>query len=74
MPQYEHYEIWILDGGDWTLKSCWREVEVGLAAARALPGRVRIVRALGDGSAAVERQVVAELGATRGEHHQGNVE
>ena len=65
MPQYEHYEIWILEGRDWTLKSCWREVEVGLAAARALPGPVRIVRAVYDAGAATERQEVAELGTTR---------
>lgn len=65
MPQYEHYEIWILDGGDWTLKSCWREVEVGLAAARALTGPVRIIRAVYDAGVAAERQVVADLGATR---------
>jgi len=70
MPQHEHYEIWILDGGDWTLKSCWREVGVGLAAARALPGPVRIIRAIYDAGVAAERQVVAELGATR-EGHQG---
>ncbi len=69
MPRYEHYEIWILDVGDWMLKSCWRELDVGLAVARALTGPVRIIRAVGDGGVAVERQVVVELGRTREGHH-----
>jgi hypothetical protein len=63
MAQCEHYEVWILDVGDWMLKSSWRDLEVGLAAARALPGPVRIIRAVFDGEGAVERNVVVELGA-----------
>jgi hypothetical protein len=74
MPQYEHYEIWIRDGDDWTLKSCWREVDVGLAAARSLTRPVRIIRVVSDGNTAVERQVVAELGTTRKEQHRGHAE
>lgn len=64
MPQYEHYEIWILEVGDWMLKSCWRELEVGLAAARALTGPVRIIHAVYEGDVAVERKIVVELGGT----------
>jgi hypothetical protein len=66
MAQFEHYEVWILDVSDWMLKSSWRELEVGLAAARALPGPVRIMRAVFDGNGAVERNVVVELGAPKG--------
>jgi len=73
MPHYEHFEIWILDTGDWMLKSSWRDLEVGLAAARALTGQVRIVRAVYDGGPAVERHVVVELGGTREDHQSGQV-
>jgi hypothetical protein len=62
MAQFEHYEVWILDVDDWMLKSSWRDLEVGLAAARALPGPVRIIRAVYDGESAVEKNVVVELG------------
>ena len=68
MPPYEHYEIWVLDVGDWVLKSCWRELDVGLAVARALTGPVRIIRAVGDDGVAVERQVVLEVGRIRKDH------
>ena len=62
MAQNQQYEVWILDGGDWTLKSSWRDFEVGVAAARALSGPVRIMCAAYNGNAAVERNVVVELG------------
>jgi hypothetical protein len=65
MPQYEHYEVWILDVDHWMLKSSWRDPELGLAAARALSGPVRIIRAVYDGDVVVERQVVVEMGGTR---------
>ncbi len=68
MAQYQQYEIWILNVGDWILKSAWRDFEVGLAAARALSGPVRIMRAVYDDDGTVERSVVVELGATAGEH------
>jgi len=68
MAQHQQYEIWIPNAGDWMLKSSWRDFEVGLAAARALSGPVRIMCAVYDGNAAVERNVVVELGGTGGDH------
>lgn len=68
MAQYQQYEIWILNIGVWSLKSSWRDFEVGLAAARALSGPVRILRAVYDGNTAVERNVVVELGGTGRDH------
>ena len=68
MAQYQQYEIWIPNAGDWMLKSSWRDFEVGLAAARALSGPVRIMCAVYDGGAAVERNVVVELGGNGGDH------
>ena len=71
MAQYQQYEIWILTVGDWILKSAWRDFEVGLAAARALSGPVRIMCAVYDGGTAVERNVVVELGGNGGDHEPG---
>jgi len=68
MVQDQQYEIWILDVGEWVLKSCWRDFEIGLAAARALSGPVRILLAEYDGDAGVERSVVVELGGTAADH------
>ena len=53
------------------LKSSWRDFEVGLAAARALSGPVRIMCAVYDGGTAVERNVVVELGGNGGDHEPG---
>jgi len=70
MAQHQQYEVWIPNGGDWMLKSSWRDFEVGLAAARALSGPVRIMCAVYDGDAVVERNVVVELGGAGGERRQ----
>jgi len=71
MAQHQQYEIWIPNAGDWMLKSSWRDFEVGLAAARALSGPVRIMCAVYDGGTAVERNVVVGLGGNGGDHEPG---
>jgi len=71
MAQHPQYEIWISNGGDWVLKSSWRDFDVGLAAARALSGPVRIMCAVYNGNATVERNVVVELGGTASQELSG---
>ena len=61
MGQYEHYEVWILDTGEWVHKSTWRDLEVGWAVARAHAGPVRIISATYEDDEEVERKVIAEL-------------
>ena len=63
MAQSEQYEVWIWGADRWTLKSSWRDLEVGLAAASAHNGPVRIIRALYEDDAVVEKSVIAELRA-----------
>jgi len=63
MAQSEQYEVWIWGADRWTLKSSWRDLEVGLAAASAHNGPVRIIRVLYEDDAVVEKSVIAELRA-----------
>jgi hypothetical protein len=65
MAQYEQYEVWILDGGEWTFKSSWRDFEVGWAVARAHTVPVRLIRAVYSGDVVLESNVIAELQAAR---------
>ena len=65
MTQYEHYEVWVLDIGEWTLKSSWQGFEVAWAVARVHAGPVHIVRARYESGKEVERKIVAELRVAR---------
>lgn len=64
MAQYdEQYEVWILDSGEWKLKSAWRDFEVAWAVARSHALPVRMIRLVYESDAVVERTLVAELKA-----------
>jgi hypothetical protein len=57
----EHYEVWVLDIGEWTLKSSWRDFELAWTVARVHAGPVRIARAMCEDGQEIERKIVAEL-------------
>jgi len=68
MTRWEQFEVWIPEGtADWRLKSSWHDLQVAWAAARARTGPVRLVLAKYEGSKAIEKRVIAEVGAMRSE-------
>ena len=60
----EHYEVWVLETAEWTLRSWWRAFELAWAVADAHLGPVRILRARYEQGEEVERQLVVELRVT----------
>lgn len=65
MRKYEHYEVWVLESGEWTRKSFWRDFEVAWAAAGVHAGPVRIVREMYEDGEEAERKIVVELRVVR---------
>jgi len=62
-PYDEQYEVWILESGEWRLKSSWRDFDVGWAVARSHTVPVRMIRVVYERDSVVERTVIAELNA-----------
>ena len=65
MPRIEQYEIWALNGDKWELASVFREFDVASAVARARGSGVRLMHVVYEDGKVVEKQVIAEIGATR---------
>ncbi len=65
MARYEQYEIWALNGEKWELTSAFRDFEVASAVARLRSSRVRLMHVIYEDGQVVEKQVIAEVGATR---------
>ena len=65
MPRFEQYEIWTLNGDKWELTSAFRDFDVASAVAKSRSNRVRLMHVIYEDSKVVEKQVIAEIGATR---------
>jgi len=65
LPRYEQFEIWTLNHDKWELSSAFRDFEVASAVARARSSRVRLMHVVYEDGKVVEKQVMAEIGATR---------
>ena len=57
----EHYEVWVLETEEWTLKSCWRDFELAWTVAEVRSGPVWIVEAKYEHGKEVERVTIVEL-------------
>ncbi len=60
-PYDEQYEVWLLDGGEWRLKSACRDFDVAWAVARTYAVPVRMIRLVYERDAVAERTLIAEL-------------
>ncbi len=65
MPRIEQYEIWAQNGDKWELASAFRDFDVASAVARLRSSRVRLMHVVYEDGQVVEKQVIAEIGATR---------
>lgn len=67
MAQWEQYEVWVQQGESWEFAAAFGDFDVARAVAKARSSRVRLVRATYDGNKLVSSEVLAEVGAVRGE-------
>ena len=65
MARFEQYEIYALDAGAWGLASAFRDFDLASSVARSRSTRVRLMHVVYEDSQVVEKQVIADIGATR---------
>ncbi len=65
MARFEQYEIWAQNGDKWELTSSFRDFDVASAVASSRTTRVRLMHVIYEDGQVVEKQVLAEIGATR---------
>ncbi len=65
MARFDQFEIWALNGDKWELTSAFRDFDVASAVARSRSARVRLMHVVYEDGQVVEKQVIAEIGATR---------
>lgn len=65
MARIEQYEIWAADGEKWELTSAFRDFDIASAVARSRSTRIRLMHVIYEDGKVVEKQVIAEIGATR---------
>jgi hypothetical protein len=67
MARFQHYEVWSMNEGDWEFIASF--VEFGPANALAMnhKDRVRLLNVMYDNGVTLNQEVIAEVGATRGE-------
>jgi hypothetical protein len=65
LARIEQYEIWVANGEKWELTSAFRDFDVASAVARSRSTRIRLMHVVYEDGQVVEKQVIAEIGATR---------
>ena len=65
MARIEQYEVWSQNGDKWELTSAFRDFDVASAVARSRASGVRLMHVVYEDGKVVEKQVIAEIGATR---------
>lgn len=65
MARWEQYEIWQKNGERWQLLGAFADLEVAKTMARNRDTAMRLIRAVYDDGKQIEKDVIADLGATR---------
>jgi hypothetical protein len=67
MARFEQFEVWEFNHGRWEFVASFHDFDVANTLARRRTYRVRLMHVVYDGGKAVEKDVLAEIGATRSE-------
>ena len=64
--QWEQFEVWTQNGGNrWEMIGAFSDFEIASAVARNRSSKMRLVHAVYENGKVLEKDVLAELGATR---------
>lgn len=64
--QWEQFEVWTQNGGNrWEMIGAFNDFEIASAVARNRSSKMRLVHAVYENGKVLEKDVLAELGATR---------
>ncbi len=67
MARFQQYEVWQMMDGKWEFVSSFPEFEIAYSIARNRKSRVRLLKVTYENGAAVEQEMIAEVGDTRRE-------
>jgi hypothetical protein len=67
MARFEQFEVWEFNREHWELVASFRDFDLANVMARRRTYRVRLMRVTYEDGKAVQQEVLAEIGATRGE-------
>jgi hypothetical protein len=67
VARFQQFEVWQLNRDRWDFVASFPDFEVAYAVAQNRNSRVRLLKVTYDHGTPVEQEVIAEVGATRGE-------
>jgi len=67
MAQWEQFEVWAQNGQRWEMIASFNDFEIASALARNRSSKMRLIHKVYENGKIVEQDVLAEVGATRGE-------
>ncbi len=67
VARFQQYEVWQMNEGRWEFVSSFPEFDVAYSVAKNRKSRVRLLKVTYENGAAIEQEVIAEVGTTRGE-------
>ena len=65
MARWEQFEVWTQTGDKWEMLASFHDFELASAMARNRSSKMRLIHAVYENGKVVERDILAELGATR---------
>jgi hypothetical protein len=67
VTRFQQYEVWQMNEGRWEFVSSFADFDIAYAITKIRKSRVRLLKVTYENGAAVEQEVIAEVGTTRGE-------
>jgi len=67
VSRFQQFEVWQMNEGRWELVSSFLDFDVAYSVAKNRNSRVRLLKVTYENGAAVEQEVIAEVGTTRTE-------
>ncbi len=67
MARWEQYEIWVQNGSKWEMLASFQDFEIASGVARNRSSKMKLMLVTYEDGNAVSKDVIAELGNTRGE-------
>lgn len=67
VARFQQFEVWQMNEGRWELVSSFPEFDIAHAIAKNRKNRVRLLKVTYENGTALEQEVIADVGTTRGE-------
>jgi hypothetical protein len=67
VARFQQYEVWQMTDGKWEFVSSFPDFDIAYSIAKNRKSRVRLLKVTYEDGVSVEQEMIAEVGATRGE-------